>query len=93
MEHSLVARGIERSLVAVALNGGMAIQPWSPLGGGLLAGKYGPGDTDGKGRLGGDSPFGDSKFTDGNFAIVDVLREVAGDAGCTPAQAAIAWIL
>lgn len=93
MEYSLVARGIERTLVAGALDTGMSIQPWSPLAGGLLAGKYERGDTGGKGRLSGDNPFGNSKFTERNFGIVDVLREVADDAGCLPAQAAIAWVL
>lgn len=93
MEYSLVARGVERSLVAGAIDGGMDVQPWSPLAGGFLAGKYNKGDTDGKGRLSGANPFGDSKFSNTNFAILDVLREVADGAGCSPAQAAIAWVL
>ena len=93
MEYSLVARGIERQLVAGAMDGGMAIQPWSPLAGGFLSGKYEPGDTDGKGRLSGDNPFGASKFTMRNFAILEGLRSVAKAAGCTPAQAAVAWVL
>ena len=93
VEYSLVARGVERALVAGAIDGGMAVQPWSPLAGGFLAGKYARGDTGGKGRLSGANPFGDTKFSERNFAVLDVLREVAGEAGCSPAQAAIAWVL
>lgn len=93
MEYSLVARGIERSLIAGAIDGGMAVQPWSPLAGGFLAGKYKRGETDDKGRLSGDNPLGDTKFTERNFTILDVLREVAEASDCTPAQAAIAWTL
>jgi len=93
MEYSLVARGIERALIDGAIDGGMSVQPWSPLAGGLLAGKYERDQTDGKGRLSGNNPFGDSKFTDRNFDIVDVLKTIAKEADCTAAQAAIAWLL
>ena len=93
VEYSLVARSVERVLVAGCLDGGMAVQPWSPLAGGFLAGKYARGETDGKGRLSGDNPFGDTKFTDRNWAMLDTLREVAKGVGCTAAQAAIAWVL
>lgn len=93
MEYSLVARGVERALIAGAIDAGMAVQPWSPLAGGFLAGKYKRGDTVGKGRLSVANPFGDTKFTDRNFGIMDALREVADGAGSTSAQAAIAWVL
>ena len=93
MEYLLVARGIERALIAGAIDGGMAVEPWSPLGGGFLSGKYAKDDVKDKGRLSGSNPFGDTKFTDRNWAILQALREVADTAGCTPAQAAIAWTL
>ena len=86
VEYSLVARSVERVLVAGCLDGGMAVQPWSPLAGGFLAGKYARGETDGKGRLSGDNPFGDTKFTDRNWAMLDTLREVAKGVGCTAAS-------
>ncbi|HST44127.1 MAG TPA: aldo/keto reductase [Luteimonas sp.] len=44
-------------------------------------------------RLDGDNPFGDTLFTDRNWAIVDTLREVAEAMGETPARVALAWVL
>lgn len=43
-------------------------------------------------RLDGANPFGDSLFTERNWAIVDVLRRVAAEAGQTPARVALAWV-
>ena len=45
------------------------------------------------GRLSGANPFGDSKFTDRNWAILDTLRAVATELDCTPSQAALAWVM
>jgi aryl-alcohol dehydrogenase-like predicted oxidoreductase len=40
MEYSLLQRGIEREVVPAALDLDIAILPWSPLGRGVLTGKY-----------------------------------------------------
>ena len=44
-------------------------------------------------RLDGANPFGDTLFTERNWAIVDVLRRVAEEAGQSPARIALAWVL
>jgi aryl-alcohol dehydrogenase-like predicted oxidoreductase len=44
-------------------------------------------------RLDGANPFGDTLFTERNWAIVDVLRRVATEAGETPARMALAWVV
>ncbi|NHZ64100.1 aldo/keto reductase [Massilia genomosp. 1] len=93
LEYSLVARDIEREHVPAALEAGMAVMPWSPLAGGFLSGKYQRGQGAGAGRLGGANPFGDSKFTEKNWAILDVLTEVAAEQERAPAQVALAWVL
>ena len=93
MEYSLVARDVEAEHFPVAREGGIGVMPWSPLAGGFLTGKYERGDTGGKGRLSGSNPFGDSKFTDRNWEILDTLREVAAELDCDPAQAALAWTI
>lgn len=93
VEYSLVARDVEAEHVPAAREGGMGVMPWSPLAGGFLTGKYRRGDTAGTGRLSGPNPFGDSKFTDRNWAILDTLREVAAELDCAPAQAALAWVM
>ncbi|MFY0408819.1 aldo/keto reductase [Solicola sp. PLA-1-18] len=93
LEYSLVERTIEREHVVAARELGMGVVPWSPLAGGFLAGKYsrdGAGAS-GQGRLAGSNPFGDSKFTDANWAVLDVLREVAGEVDRPLSQVALAW--
>jgi aryl-alcohol dehydrogenase-like predicted oxidoreductase len=71
----------------------MAVVPWSPLAGGFLTGKYKRDDTADTGRLSGANPFGQSKFADRNWAILDVLRAVATEHERPPAQIALAWTL
>ena len=94
-EYSLVERSAEREHVPAARECGLGIVPWSPLAGGFLAGKYHR-DADRaavEGRLAGANPFGDSKFTERNWRVLDALRGVAAEAGTTPARAALAWAL
>ena len=43
-------------------------------------------------RLDGANPFGDSLFTERNWAILDALKAVAGDTGLSPAKIALAWV-
>jgi aryl-alcohol dehydrogenase-like predicted oxidoreductase len=43
-------------------------------------------------RLDGANPFGDSLFTERNWKIVDMLKQVAHGAGETPARIALAWV-
>lgn len=71
----------------------MGIMPWSPLAGGFLSGKYTRAKTADTGRLSGANPFGDSKFVDRNWDILDVLKSVANDLDRPAAQVALAWTL
>lgn len=93
VEYSLVARDVEREHVPAAREAGMAVVPWSPLAGGFLSGKYRREDKTRDGRLGGPNPFGDTKFSAANWAVLDVLREVAADVDRPPAQVALAWLM
>lgn len=93
LEYSLVARDVESEHIPVAREAGMAVMPWSPLGGGFLSGKYARTDTSGAGRLSGPNPFGNSKFTDRNWAILDVLRAVATELDRPLAETALAWAM
>ncbi|WP_088185157.1 aldo/keto reductase [Sphingobium sp. Z007] len=93
VEYSLVARDVEAEHVPVAREAAMGIVPWSPLAGGFLSGKYARGDTADTGRLSGANPFGDSKFADRNWDILDVLKAVATEVDRPVAQVALAWTL
>jgi aryl-alcohol dehydrogenase-like predicted oxidoreductase len=44
-------------------------------------------------RLDGANPFGDSLFTERNWKVVDTLKQVAGEAGQSPARVALAWVI
>ena len=71
----------------------MGVMPWSPLAGGFLTGKYKRGDTGNTGRLSGANPFGNSKFADRNWDILDVLTAVALELYRPAAQVALAWTM
>ncbi|GAB4544923.1 MAG: aldo/keto reductase [Phycisphaerales bacterium] len=88
IEYSLAERTVEGELIPMAQHLGLGVTPWSPLKGGVLTGKYRKGQMPDEGRVGEDS----NALSDKNFAIVDVLERVAGQAGCTIAQAALAWV-
>ncbi|MGO4894123.1 aldo/keto reductase [Flavobacterium sp. W21_SRS_FM6] len=93
LEYSLVAREVEREHFPVARDTSMAVMPWSPLAGGFLTGKYNKEGQRGEGRLTKPNPFGDSKFSDRNWHILDALREVANELDKPLAQIALAWTL
>ena len=71
----------------------MGVMPWSPLAGGFLTGKYRREDTSNTGRLRGANPFGNSKFGDRNWQILDTLKDVAAELDCPAAQVALAWVM
>ena len=93
LEYSLVSRSIEREHLPAAHECGLGICPWSPLAAGFLAGKYERKEdgATGAGRLSGPNPFGNSKFTDKNWQVLEVLRGVADQLGRPLAQVALAW--
>ncbi len=93
LEYSLVARDVEGEHFPVAREGGMGVMPWSPLAGGFLSGKYTRGNTAETGRLSGANPFGDSKFVDRNWDILDALQAVATELDRPAAEVALAWTL
>jgi len=94
MEYSLVERNIEREHVPAAIELGCGICSWSPLGSGVLTGKYSR-DKSGAGRLAtldkGKNPVF-QKLTEKNFDIADRLKRVAKKVGKSPAQVALNWI-
>ena len=94
LEYSLVERSIEREHLPAAYECGLGVCPWSPLAGGFLAGKYQRADEGaiGQGRLSGSNPFGNQKFTDRNWHVLDALGTVAEQVERPLAQVALAWV-
>jgi aryl-alcohol dehydrogenase-like predicted oxidoreductase len=90
--YSIAGRDLEREIVPLAQDQGLAILPWSPLAGGLLSGKFSRGQKgpDGARRATFDFPPVDM---DRGFACVDAMREVAEAHDCSVARVALAWCL
>jgi aryl-alcohol dehydrogenase-like predicted oxidoreductase len=92
MYYSLAARDIEREIVPLAEDQGLAILPWSPLSGGLLSGKF---DLDQPGPEGArrstfDFPPIDRPRTK---TVIECLREVSKATGISAPRIALAWLL
>ncbi|AIF48539.1 aldo/keto reductase [Dyella japonica] len=95
LEYSLIERHIEHEFVPMAGELGMGITAWSPMGMGLLSGKYKPSEAGGAGegrlaKISGTPGF--DRFTERNWAIVATLEEVAGKMGRPMAQVALNWV-
>ncbi|MBB5744900.1 aldo/keto reductase [Brevundimonas variabilis] len=93
VEYSLVARDVEGEHFPAAKEGGMGVMPWSPLAGGFLTGKYRREDLSNTGRLSGANPFGQSKFVDQNWLILEALKTVAEELDRPMAQVALRWVM
>lgn len=88
LEYSLAERTAERELLPMAEALGLGATLWSPLGGGLLTGKYRHGA---EGRL---TALGRAvRAEDAVTApVLDAVLAVAGETGATPGQVAMAWL-
>jgi len=99
IEYSLLERTVERDLIPAARALGLGVIPWSPLGSGVLTGKYTRADLAASAAHA--SPVGTRKdiaaangaLTERGLAIADVVKQVAHEIDRSPAQVAIAWTL
>ena len=92
MYYTMASRDIEREIVPLAREEGLAILPWSPLAGGLLTGKFteGASGPEGARRTAFDFPPVDRPKA---FRCVDTMRPIAEAHGVSIAQIALAWLL
>lgn len=89
-EYSLVERGAEREQLPMADALGLGAAMWSPLGGGLLTGKYRGGYV---GRQGTALKHLIHTEEGGRkTAVLDTVLAVAAESGAAPAQVAMAWL-
>jgi aryl-alcohol dehydrogenase-like predicted oxidoreductase len=98
IEYSLVERSVEHELMPMARALGLGVMPWSPLGGGLLSGKYGTSDlatNDAPGVA--DTRKGVIASTGllnaASLRIAEEVKAVARETGASAAQVALAWTL
>jgi aryl-alcohol dehydrogenase-like predicted oxidoreductase len=89
--YHMLDRTAEREVIPAAQTFGLAIIPWGPLCGGLLTGKYArdAGDPDGRWQSGKDN-F-NREATEQAWDVIDLLRKLAREKGCSVSQIALAW--
>ena len=92
VEYSLSQRDVERELLPMARSLGLGVTVWGALAGGALTGKYRPDRTaeGGPARMAGNATA--RRLSDRNLAIVEVVKQVAAEAGRSPAQVALSWV-
>lgn len=98
IEYSLLERTVEHELMPMAAALGLGVLPWSPLGGGVLAGKYSRADVaDSRDAAVSDSRRGviaaSGHLTERAIHIAQEVGAIAAELGATPSQVALAWTL
>ena len=92
--YNLLDRRIENELVPLARRYGMALLPWSPMAGGILAGRYNDSESVPEGsrleRSGGESPFG-QRVSRRGVEVARALAPLAQERGLTQSQFALLW--
>ena len=93
VEYSLLARGVEGEVVDAAAALGMGLMAWSPLGRGVLTGKYRHGTpADSRAASPHFAAFVGALLDERSRRIVDAVVTAADGLGCSPAEIALAWV-
>jgi aryl-alcohol dehydrogenase-like predicted oxidoreductase len=90
--YNLVKRQAEVELFPLALDAGMGVMAYNPLGGGLLTGKYGLTLTDGTGRLFENVMYTRRYAAPWMYEAAQSLKAVADEVGISPVSLAVAWV-
>ncbi|MFO7708298.1 MAG: aldo/keto reductase [Desulfobacterales bacterium] len=89
--YSIVKRQVEVELLPLALDAGMGVITYSPLGGGLLTGKYGSAPAPDAGRLSENRMY-TRRYADAwMFEAARGLKRIAEETGLSPVSLAVAW--
>ncbi|MFH8610484.1 aldo/keto reductase [Streptomyces sp. NPDC018029] len=90
--YNLLGREIEWELLPLSVAEGVGVIPYSPLQGGWLSGKFRRDMTAPPEGTRGAASWKE-RATEGTWQVVDAVLEVAEEAGRTPAQVALRWLL
>ncbi len=94
VEYSLVNRDPEDEVVPAAAHLGMGLLTWSPLGRGVLSGKYRGGiPSDSRANSPGWDEFVGAYLTPEKAGVVEALARASEGLGVTIAHVALAWLL
>jgi aryl-alcohol dehydrogenase-like predicted oxidoreductase len=92
IEYSLVERTVERELLPMAEAMGVGVTAWSPLGGGVLTGKYAEGKAGTDARMNSEMMKRVAQAREDTAAVVAEVLGIAREVGRSSAQVALAWL-
>jgi aryl-alcohol dehydrogenase-like predicted oxidoreductase len=93
MEYSLLQRGVEREVLPAARQLGLGLLPWSPLGRGVLTGKYRSGTpADSRAASSHLARFVEPYLTPEAQRVVGAVVTAAEGLGVSPVEVALAWV-
>ncbi len=91
--YNLLKRQAEVEILPLAVSEQLGVISYSPLGGGLLTGKYGVNKRPEQGRLVEEQRYTDRYADEMNFVVADRFTTYAAEHGMHPATLAVAWVM
>ncbi|MGB5983872.1 MAG: aldo/keto reductase, partial [Desulfobacterales bacterium] len=92
-EYSIFSRDIEASVIPACLEVGATLVAYSPLGRGMLSGRFKQNVRPVEGDFRTLTPRFQGEAYEANVALVTELEVLASAKSCKPAQVALAWVL
>ncbi len=95
-EYSLFSRDVEREILPACVELGVSLVAYSPLGRGMLTGRYASAaerPTGGADFRSGMQPRFQPGNIEANLKLVEAVKKIAAAKGCAAAQVALAWVL
>ncbi len=93
VEYSLLTRDVEDDVASAADGLGFGLLPYSPLGGGVLSGKYRSGVPSGSRAAMRQFPgFAAARLDDRAMAVAEAVSTAAGGLGVSATEVALAWV-
>ncbi len=91
--YNLLDRRVENELIPLCLKHGLAVLPWSPLAGGILAGRYSASGKPPDGsRATHSGAFFTERITGRSNAVAIEVAKLARERGMTASQLALLWL-
>jgi aryl-alcohol dehydrogenase-like predicted oxidoreductase len=90
--YNLIERSAERELLPMARALDIGVTVWSPLGGGVLSGKYNKQNTEEQKRFNVNNLMSASFVNERNISIATEVQAIAKETSKTPSQVALNWI-
>ena len=90
--YSLLKRQVETEILPMAADANLGVICYSPVAGGVLSGKYTPGQTPNDGRLVTHHKYADRYGEEGTLETARKFAEFAREHGYNPVSLAVAWV-